>query len=527
MDRPRGHRIRRALLAGALVAVALGAAPAAAEGGGDGDGRIVNGKPARHQRWPFIVALLQPSVGNPYRAQFCDGTLVAPRVVVSAAHCFDGARRVDVLVGTGNLQEGGRRVRASWFRQHPGWDPFTAADDAAVVFLSRAVGARTLPLATNADREAWRTGALARVGGWGCSKFSAELWDCVQFPPRLRQADVQFRSRNLCGTHPAYRPGFMVCAGDFSMTGEAPGPCFGDSGGPLTVRGRGNRRVLAGIVSFGGGGCGETPAFYTRVASYTPWLTQFVDTQPDGYWAAGADGGVFAYGDARYFGGAAGEDLAAPVVDLVPTVDRRGYTLLGADGGVLNFGNAPFHGGLAGIDIRGEAVGLARTPEGDGYWIATSAGPVFAFGAAEFLGNPHGLDAPVVDIVADPTGEGYWLLTADGAVIAHGTALDRGGADRYDLAAPAVALAATPSGRGYWVATADGGVFAFGDAGYHGGLAGTPLAAPIVDLVPTPTGDGYWLIGADGGVFAKGDARFLGAPAQHALAAPITGAAAA
>jgi hypothetical protein len=34
----------------------------------------------------------------------------------------------------------------------------------------------------------------------------------------------------------------------------------------------------------------------------------------NGYWLFSADGGVFAYGDATYFGSAAGLTLSAPIV---------------------------------------------------------------------------------------------------------------------------------------------------------------------------------------------------------------------
>jgi hypothetical protein len=35
-----------------------------------------------------------------------------------------------------------------------------------------------------------------------------------------------------------------------------------------------------------------------------------------GYWMVGSDGGVFAFGDARYAGSLAGQDLRAPVVGI-------------------------------------------------------------------------------------------------------------------------------------------------------------------------------------------------------------------
>jgi hypothetical protein len=63
-----------------------------------------------------------------------------------------------------------------------------------------------------------------------------------------------------------------------------------------------------------------------------------------GYWIAAADGGVFAYGDARFYGSMGGEALAAPVVGMSATPDGDGYWLVAADGGVFAFGAARFYG---------------------------------------------------------------------------------------------------------------------------------------------------------------------------------------
>jgi hypothetical protein len=65
-----------------------------------------------------------------------------------------------------------------------------------------------------------------------------------------------------------------------------------------------------------------------------------------GYWLAAADGGVFNYGDAGFFGSMGDKPMNAPVVAIVPTPTDLGYWLIGADGGVFNFGDAAFHGSV-------------------------------------------------------------------------------------------------------------------------------------------------------------------------------------
>src|SRR4051794_27678408 len=44
-----------------------------------------------------------------------------------------------------------------------------------------------------------------------------------------------------------------------------------------------------------------------------------------GYWLAGADGGVFAFGSAQFYGSLAGKHLNAPISGIVATPDDRGY----------------------------------------------------------------------------------------------------------------------------------------------------------------------------------------------------------
>jgi hypothetical protein len=82
---------------------------------------------------------------------------------------------------------------------------------------------------------------------------------------------------------------------------------------------------------------------------------------PDGggYWLVASDGGIFAFGDAAFFGSAGGLALNAPVTGLTPTPDGGGYWMVAADGGVLAFGDAPFFGSAPGTAPGQPVVGIA------------------------------------------------------------------------------------------------------------------------------------------------------------------------
>ena len=105
-----------------------------------------------------------------------------------------------------------------------------------------------------------------------------------------------------------------------------------------------------------------------------------------GYWEAYSDGGVFAFGDAKYAGSLGNLQLAAPIVGIVADATGKGYWLVASDGGVFAFGDARFAGSMAGLP-HAPIVGMARNPGGAGYWLASDNGQIFSFGGAPYLGT--------------------------------------------------------------------------------------------------------------------------------------------
>ena len=71
-------------------------------------------------------------------------------------------------------------------------------------------------------------------------------------------------------------------------------------------------------------------------------------------------------------------------------IDARRQGLLdgGADGGIFAFGDAGFYGSTGAHRLNQPIVGMAATPDGKGYWLVASDGGIFAFGDAGFYGSP-------------------------------------------------------------------------------------------------------------------------------------------
>ena len=207
-------------------------------------------------------------------------------------------------------------------------------------------------------------------------------------------------------------------------------------------------------------------------------------TVGSGYRVAVADGTVYAFDAHRAVSTSAGRHNGF-VVGIASTPSGRGYWLAASDGGVFTYGDARFYGSAAPARLRRPIVGIASTPSGRGYWLAAADGGVFAFGDARFRGaaTRAPLRRPVVGIASTPSGRGYWLAAADGGVFAFGDAHYYGSASRTALTDPIVGIAATS--RGYLLTGADGGVFAFGNAQFHGSAV-APLPASTVEAEGTP-----------------------------------------
>ena len=244
-----------------------------------------------------------------------------------------------------------------------------------------------------------------------------------------------------------------------------------------------------------------------------------------GYWEVAADGGVFSFGTAPFYGSTGGMHLNKPVVGMAATPDGRGYWMVATDGGIFAFGDATFFGSTGNMHLNQPIVGMAATPDGRGYWLVASDGGIFSFGDATFFGSTGSLhlNKPIVGMAATPDGGGYWLVASDGGIFAFGDATFFGSTGNIALNKPVVGMTTTPDGHGYWLTASDGGIFAFGTSTFFGSTGNIALNKPIVGMARTPSGRGYWLFASDGGVFSFGDAQFFGSMGGRPLNQPMVG----
>ncbi|MFF9404982.1 S1 family peptidase [Streptomyces anandii] len=249
----RARRTAAALAAGAATAAtALFTAPCAAAA----PQPVVGGTTTTTTAYPFVMQITDAS-GN----QFCGGTLVAARKVVTAAHCMVGETTNSVRVVGGRTYLNGTngtvsKVSRIWV--NPDYTDATSGDDVAVLTLSASMPYTAAKYVSASDTGVYAAGATARILGWGTTSESGSSSN------QLRTATVPVVSDSSC--RGSYGSDFvasdMVCAG-YSSGGVD--TCQGDSGGPLLIGG-----VLAGITSWGNG-CAEAgyPGVYTRLTTFS------------------------------------------------------------------------------------------------------------------------------------------------------------------------------------------------------------------------------------------------------------------
>ncbi|XP_077605220.1 kallikrein-11 [Crocuta crocuta] len=226
-----------------------------------GETRIIKGYECSPHSQPWQVALFQKT------RLLCGATLIAPKWLLTAAHCRKP--RYVVHLGEHNLQrqDGCEQTRmATESFPHPDFNNSLPNKDhrndimlvklATAAIITRAV--QPLRLSTRCVTP----GTRCLISGWGTTS-SPQL----HLPHALRCANITIIKHEECeSAYPGNITDTMVCA---SVREEGKDSCQGDSGGPLVCDGS-----LQGIISWGQDPCAVTrkPGVYTKVCKYVDWI---------------------------------------------------------------------------------------------------------------------------------------------------------------------------------------------------------------------------------------------------------------
>jgi hypothetical protein len=245
--------------------------------------RIVGGDPTTVAEWPWQAAVtLNPSLfsGDGFARQICGGSLVAPTIIITAAHCvYDGGFLSPALfasiTGRTTLSNASQGQESAWSAYYvavdgsgsPLFNPNTLEWDVVVAQLSSpspSSNSTSIQIAGANEAAFWAPGnENAWATGWGAISSGGASSDT------LREVNIDRIADATCGAASSYgsdfHPQTMVCAGEITGGQDS---CQGDSGGPLVTPIGGGAFRLIGDASFGFFGCGSPnfPGVYGRVA---------------------------------------------------------------------------------------------------------------------------------------------------------------------------------------------------------------------------------------------------------------------
>lgn len=164
---------------------------------------IVGGQEANPHQFPHQAAIV---MDNSY---FCGGSLIDAEHVLTAAHCVDGFRTWDIMLGAHNQRapsEDGRiEITSKSAKTHPSWNSANLHNDLAIITLPQAAPTneiiKVIPLAAASPA----TGTTVTVSGWGKTCDNCGLAD------KLHYVSVPTISNEECDVYGGIMWEGMIC----------------------------------------------------------------------------------------------------------------------------------------------------------------------------------------------------------------------------------------------------------------------------------------------------------------------------
>jgi len=227
-------------------------------------------------KYPFL-AWLGDNDGTGL-SQFCGGSLISERVVLTAGHCLhdsdtkNAEMYVRFRLANFRKEKGIARKVINW-KRHPKYSRVNLHYDVTVLLLNESIPASVIkPIRLSDGTKGFEKSGDKRITGWGSTDEDCKIYDTL-----LRDATVPMGPYGESCATPGSKTltrwqGFdyesQICAGMYTV-GSMEYPGCGDSGGPLMVEEDGGWTQV-GMVSWSYGI--PWPDVFTRVSHFKDWI---------------------------------------------------------------------------------------------------------------------------------------------------------------------------------------------------------------------------------------------------------------